>query len=41
MSYKYDFYQSIFISDTTQINSKDFKKISVGSIVYVISSALK
>jgi len=41
IAYKCDFYPSIFISDTTQINSNDYKNISAGSLVYVISSALK
>ena len=41
IAYKCDFYPSIFISDSTHINSKDYRNIFSGSLVYVISSALK
>ena len=41
IAYKCDFYPSIFISDSTHINSKDYRNIFSGSVVYVISSALK
>ena len=41
IAYKCDFYPSIFVSDSTQINAKDYKSIFSGSLVYVISSALK
>jgi len=41
IAYKCDFYPSIFISDSTHINSKDYRNIYSGSVVYVISSALK
>ena len=41
IAYKCDFYPNIFVSDITQISTKDYKNIFSGSIVYVISSALK
>ena len=41
IAYSCDFYPNIFVSDSAQINFKDYSDISSGSSVYVISSALK
>ena len=41
IAYECDFYPSLFISDLTQINFDDYSDILTGSLVYVISSALK
>ena len=41
VAYSCDFYPNIFISDSTQINFRDYSNISTGSLVYVVSSALK
>ena len=41
IAYECDFYPSLFVSDLTQINFDDYSDIFTGSLVYVISSALK
>ncbi|MBO8206794.1 hypothetical protein HA149_06950 [Prochlorococcus marinus XMU1406] len=41
IAHKCDFYPNLFVSDITQINFNDYSNISSGSLVYVISSALK
>ena len=41
IAYECDFYPNLFVSDLTQINFDDYSDISTGSLVYVISSALK
>ncbi len=41
IAYECDFYPNLFVSDVTQINFDDYSNISSGSLVYVISSALK
>ena len=41
IAYECDFYPSLFVSDLTQINFDDYSDIFNGSLVYVISSALK
>ena len=41
LAYSCDFYPNIFISDSKQINFQDYSDISTGSLVYVVSSALK
>tara|TARA_A100000164_G_scaffold341821_1_gene338806 strand:- start:357 stop:1511 length:1155 start_codon:yes stop_codon:yes gene_type:complete len=41
IAYECDFYPNLFVSDVTQINFDDYSDISTGSLVYVISSALK
>ncbi len=41
IAYKCDYYPNIFVSDIKQINFKDYSNITSGSLVYVISSALR
>ena len=41
IAFKCDYYPNIFVSDLKQINFKDYSNISSGSLVYVISSALR
>ncbi len=41
IAYECDFYPDLFVSESTRINFDDYSGISTGSIVYVISSALK
>ena len=41
IAYECDFYPNLFVSDLTQINFDDYSDIFTGSLVYVISSALK
>ena len=41
IAYSCDFYPNIFVSDSKQINFKDYSDITTGSLVYVVSSALK
>ena len=38
---KCDYYPNILVSDLTQIKFEDYSNISSGSLVYVISSALR
>jgi len=41
IAYECDFYPNLFVSDLKQINFDDYADIFSGSLVYVISSALK
>lgn len=41
IAFECDYYPDIFISDLKEINFKDYSNISSGSLVYVISSALR
>ena len=41
IAFECDHYPNIFISDLKEINFKDYSNISSGSLVYVISSALR
>lgn len=41
IAFKCDYFPNIFVSDLKQINFKDYSDISSGSLVYVISSALR
>ncbi len=41
IAYECDFYPNLFVSDLKQINFDDYADIFTGSLVYVVSSALK